>query len=76
MQMIIEGKEMDKEDMIAIGKFFTKFFKDRKDLCSILITDGTMDMTKEECQKLLVEMFEGRKCYTKIIEIKKEGDQK
>jgi hypothetical protein len=57
MRIKIEGKDMTKEDLIQLGKFLTKFFRGRKDLISVLIEEGTQDMTKEECLKMLHEMF-------------------
>lgn len=68
MKLIIEGKDMTKNDLVEIGKFLTKFFENRKDLIGVFIEEGTEDMTKEECAKLIASMFENKKHYTKIFE--------
>jgi hypothetical protein len=67
MKLSIQGDEMTKEDLLEIGKFLTKFFKDRKDVVHVFIEEGLEGMSKEETLKLLSDMFEGRKHYTKII---------
>lgn len=57
MKLIIEGK-ISKEDFIKIGKFFREMWKDREDVLGIFVTEGTENMSKEDCMKMLKEIFD------------------
>ena len=72
MKIIIQGKDMTKKDLIEIGKFFTKFFKDRKDIVHLDIVEGTGDMSKQECLDMIIDMFQGKKHYFTIFD-KRDG---
>lgn len=66
MKLLISGN-LTKEDLIEIGKFFRNRWKDRKDVISIIVTEGLESKSKEETVEILREIFKESKHYTEII---------
>ena len=73
MKIEISGDDMDKKDLIEVGKFLTNFFSNRKDKININITEGTEDMSKQECLDMIIDMFQDKKCFTTIYDKRNEA---
>jgi hypothetical protein len=74
MRCILGGNDMTKEDVIEIGKFLVKFFKNRKDVIYFSVTEGTQDMNVEEVENMIKDMF--KENFTKLWEIQVEKENK
>ena len=65
-----ENTDRVKEDLVNVVKFFADYWKDRKDVCSVIVTEGTEKHSVEELMKVMEEVFKGRPYYTEIFNIK------
>lgn len=69
MKLQISGK-ISREDMIEMLQFFRDKWKERTDVLSIIILEGTQDMSIDETRELLNKVFRG-KDWTELMRITK-----
>jgi hypothetical protein len=69
MKITIQGN-LTRDELRELGTLLTNMFYGIERHINVLIEEGTEDMSMEECQKLLNEMFKDKPHYTGVYKKK------